>query len=128
MILHPQVAAIDCEDCRKFVYDLKTGQRRMNGKYPIRRGKAGPACLTDDTVCPKVRPGHSDLTPQNMAVLQHYSECRAVGAFPDDGAVRGNAAVLDRVYESVEHERRTRQLEHQSEHLARILLIARRSI
>jgi hypothetical protein len=121
-LLNPEVAAIDCEHCKLFAYDLKTGKPYLNGNQFIpRSGK--PPCATDDKACLKVKPGASDLTPTNRHVLKHYLECRAVGQFPDDAIVRQNAAVLDGLYREADSYRTRQALDGAMSGMTKILVM-----
>lgn len=92
---HPQVAAIDCEDCKKWAYDLKTGKRRLYGDEPI--PIRAPPCATDDKVCPKGKPGHSDLTPENTEIVRLYLFCKSIGQWPEDIEFQRYRNLLDEV-------------------------------
>lgn len=99
-----------CDDCRKFIYE-------DSGKQKIHRRTGLPVInlggMTPCSICPKIpdrvfgddgkeiaktpgnaaklRPHAVELTPRLTLAWQHYRECRAVGSFPDDPLVRGNA-------------------------------------
>ncbi len=98
------MAGRSCEDCRTFVYDLETGQRKKDRKGAwLRRPPAPPGVLTTPChQCPKVPTDapekhwrHAqDLNPRSLRILQHYRECKAVGQFPDDPLVRRHAALI----------------------------------
>jgi hypothetical protein len=105
-ILHPEVAHRDCQDCEAFVYDEKTGERMKIHGQPMRRPVGNlPPCRTRQNGCQKGTPEKSRaLTDQNWQAYQHYSECRAVGIFPDDAIVRRNAAVIRQASDSAEME------------------------
>jgi len=105
-ILHPEVAHRDCQDCEAFVYDEKTGERMKSRGEPVRRPVGNlPPCRTRANGCPKGTPEQSRaLTDQNWQAYQHYSECRAVGQFPDDPIVRRNAAIIRQASDSAEME------------------------
>lgn len=120
-MLNPEIAAIDCEHCKLFAYDLKTGKPYLNGtKFIPRSGK--PPCATDSKACLKVKPGASDLTQVNRQVLQHYLECRAVGQFPEDAIVRQNATVLDGLYREADSHRTRQALEGAMSGMTKILV------
>lgn len=70
------------------------------------RGSTPPPCEFSLTACPKVKPGHSDLTDVNKRVLNFHMRCRAVGEWPDDGVVRDHATLLERVITEAENDRR----------------------
>jgi hypothetical protein len=106
VILHPEVAYRDCTDCEAFVYDEKTGKKleRQGKPVPRPRGTKAP-CRLRENGCPKGTPENSrTLTDDNWQAYQHYSECRAVGQFPDDPIVRRNAAIIREAADSAERE------------------------
>lgn len=100
-----------CDDCRKFIYDDAGRPRKHNRTgLPLVNMTGTTPC----SVCPKIpervfdtdgreiaktpltaaklRPHAVELTPRLRLAWQHYRECRAVGRFPDDHIVRGNAS------------------------------------
>lgn len=96
---YPKVAYRSCDDCQKWEYDEKTGQRledrRLPTLYVLRRGPT--PCRTPDG-CPKGTPEDSKaLTFQNWLAYRHYLECKAVGNFPDDPIVKQNAGIIREV-------------------------------
>jgi len=116
---HPHLAALSCNECQKWVHDLKTGKPQLYGGRKIKQHPKGPPCVQDPGCCPKVGPGKSDLTYQNERVLRHFEMCRAVGQFPDDDTVRRHAAILEPIFQDQEQKRETDEL---SVKLARLLL------
>lgn len=91
-------AFIDCNDCRKYLYDLKTGKRdTYKGKDVLLSViHSKPHCeIPNGPGCPK---GHwsnpKTLNRRNMMALIHYQECKAVGQFPADSVVRHNARII----------------------------------
>jgi len=98
-LAHPQVATRSCEDCQRYVYDEKTGERQEWPKgsgNPLPRPKGTlPPCGYGPTKCPKGNPtAGRELSESNAMAYRHYLECRAVGQFPDDAVVRQNAAII----------------------------------
>ena len=102
ILLHPDVAARSCDDCRKFLY-----HDRGPGEFGPRVERSGKPCARPKGLkppcswCPKIPPGDEpvpanaqDLSEKNLAALLHYRECRAVGEFPADGIVARNAALI----------------------------------
>jgi hypothetical protein len=104
MLLHPQLPS--CEDCKRWMYDLKTGRRDERDGRPIPRpANVGTPCRN----CPKIPQGAppkpesaTELTPENLVCVMHYGECKAVGRWPDDGRVARNADLLSGVEKAVE--------------------------
>lgn len=111
-MLHPHLTALKCEDCKRWLVDLKTGEfqtlRPSNRKVP-RNGP--PPCETRKDICPK---GHwenpAELTVENEAAYEHYRECRAVSSWPDDPIVRQTAAVIRELEDAVEKIEQKRML------------------
>lgn len=101
LLLHPEVAMRDCQHCQKWLYDEKTGRvEQRAGKDVLRPGTPTPCRFPKG--CPKGTPEKQlSLTPKNEMAYQHYKECKAVGAFPDDPIVRRNAAMIRAVEDSV---------------------------
>lgn len=95
---HPHIASIDCEDCSQVLYDLNTGERKLNGGDPI--PVSHPPCHYSKTVCPKVKPGHSDLSADAREILTDYRYYQSIGRWPDDPYTLHYKVLLDRVYES----------------------------
>ena len=107
LVEHPHIAGIDCADCSRFAYDLQTGERRLHGGQPI--PVRHPPCADDETVCPKVRPGHSDLTEANMRLFADYLYCRSIDRWPDDDHSRRYRLIIDSVYAEAEIARQRRE-------------------
>ncbi len=77
----------------------------------------------NQVVCPKGKPGESDLTPQNQRVYDHFRNCRATGTFPDDGLVQMHAAILEPIFSRAERDRQTMNM---ATEMARLLLRLKR--
>jgi hypothetical protein len=101
MLSHPEIAFRDCEHCKKWWYDEKTGEiHKKNGRELPR--PTPPPCESN-VGCPK---GHwknqKTLNDRNIMAYQHYRECRAVSSFPDDGVVRYNASIIRDIEDAVD--------------------------
>ena len=86
------------------MYDERTGKpvETAGGKRWERSPSQLPPCRLS-VGCPKGTPEQSrELSQRNWEAWQHYRECRAVGAWPDDPIVRRNAAIILDVVEGVE--------------------------
>lgn len=116
VLLHPEVAARPCGDCRKYQYD-----DRGPGRMGPRMGRRGnplprpPGTPPPCWMCPKIAPGDDprpenaqELSPHNERAYWHYLECRAVGHFPDDPLVRSHAAVVAAAERHAERVHQTR--------------------
>ena len=73
----------------------------LNGGEPIPVSR--PPCADDEDICPKVRPGHSDLNDQAMEIFLHWRMCRSLDEWPDDFQVKRYRRILDGIVS--EHER-----------------------
>lgn len=111
-VRYPEVARIDCNDCKNFSYNLKTGLPILNAGEKIPRKE--PPCVKDDSICKKVRPGHSDLSRQNMEIYREYQYFRAVDEKPECVVMRYWYEVIrsleDRMEREEESERMARQI------------------
>lgn len=101
ILLHPGAASINCEDCAKWVYDLKTGQRLQHHGQDVPNPTVTP-CRKDPKICPKGSPeARSELTPRNWQAYGFYLECKAVMQFPDDAIARRTAGIIRAVEDRV---------------------------
>jgi hypothetical protein len=89
------VARIDCNDCKKWAYDLKTGEKILHGGDPIPVRKA--PCEQDEKICPKGKPGHSDLTAENLEIFRLYRFCKSIDEWPDDIEFRRYRSLLEEI-------------------------------
>lgn len=107
MLTHPEVAGINCDDCRLWLYDLKTGKKELYLEKPIPRPKeVKTPCEFGPNECPK---GHykspKSLTRENLQAYFHYLRCKATNQFPDDEMVRRNAAFIRQIEDFVQQSR-----------------------
>ena len=105
----PRIATRDCKHCWLWQYNEQTGLVETFGGKPLRRrGKV--KCLY--ATCEK---GHIDepkaWLPCNAQAFSHWSECRAVGQFPDDAGVRTRAALFEHIDRVLRDGRETKVLE-----------------
>jgi hypothetical protein len=121
---NPGLAAISCDDCHKYVYDLKTGKLQTyqcgspDNVKPVPRVTPPPCRL--GAKCPRESPEKSHLYrlhPRSRQAMAAYEEHRAGNTPARDALQRRVFAILDWLYR--EYDRR--QL---AEELA-ILLIPR---
>jgi hypothetical protein len=83
----------------------------LNGDQPI--PVRHPPCHDDDKICPKVRPGHSDLNKQASEVFWHWWYCNKIDQHPQEIEARRFRRMLDALQLDIEksHEdARTREL------------------
>jgi hypothetical protein len=102
---HPLVAFRDCESCKKWLYDEKTGMIHTRNGVNSPRGNVPTPCDEPKLGCHK---GHYDkqmvLSDRNQMAYQHFKECKAVGQFPDDSVVRRNASIISALEENYERD------------------------
>ena len=91
----PSVANRDCKDCRKWWYDEETGKVTKKGGKPLLRPSHLPLLCDTPAGCPKGSPEVPlGFSIKNKTAFRHFSECEAVGQFPDDPIVRKNAMII----------------------------------
>lgn len=94
---HPKVAFRDCQHCRKYVYDEKTGKpRESRGRLLERsRAKKGPPCEDEDEGCPKGHWRDPIVVPaKHLTLLAAYEACRATGGASMTEAERSDSMHL----------------------------------
>lgn len=110
-MLHPGLAARDCNHCQIYLYTEKTGKVKEWNGQPEKRPPGTAPCRTN-TGCPKGTPETAvTLSSQNSQAWVHYQECKATGNFPDDPIVARNAAIL----RAIDEEARRREQHDQNE-------------
>jgi hypothetical protein len=106
LLFHPGAARIACEDCKKWIHNLETGERETFPSGPTREllPLERPANVpTPCNKCPKGSPERAkkiELTAKNWEAYAHYQQGKAVGlteAERSDPIVRRNFALLDRL-------------------------------
>ena len=112
LLLHPEVAFRDCQDCVRHVYQPNGERLTRFGLPVVRPAGQKPPC----NACPKIAreefpaPWNAgDLSHKNQRAYRHYLECKAVCRWPDDGIVRRNAALIRQVEEAVTEQRQDRR-------------------
>jgi len=113
LLLHPDVAFRDCEDCKKWIYNEETGEIETKGDQKVPRPKGiKPPCGYKTKGCPKGTPEDSKaLTEQNWLAYRFIQECKAVGDFPDDTIVRRNAYLVAHAESTVDRLKRDSLIE-----------------
>lgn len=110
ILFHPGLTRFSCGDCKRWVYDLETGQRETvcNGQVDVERGLGNP---TPCSSCFKQGPQFEklfQLTPANRKTLDLYLQNRAThGRSLSDAMVRdrwlmSNFALLGRIFDEFE--------------------------
>ena len=102
---HPAVARIPCDDCKKYVYDMETGERQTyqwgspdNVVDQIRPGK--PPCQCG-WVCPKGSPNQERrhvLTKRNHRLFDAFLQHKFTGQTPSDALQRWLFTKLGQLY------------------------------
>lgn len=112
MHVHPEVAGRDCDECQEFAFDETTGKKQFRDAgelFPVLRGGAPPPCRTGKG-CPKGTPEEPrTLSTKNLLAFIHYTECKAVGVFPDDPIVRQNAGIIRSLEDMMDRYRQDNQ-------------------
>lgn len=116
LLLHPEVAARSCEECRMYLFHDKGpdfGPPVERGGKRIKRAPGQrPPCSTchkqpDDVPAQERRPETAvELSPKNWQAYVHYLECKAVSQFPTDPLVRRNAFLIRQVEDLADQVRR----------------------
>lgn len=108
ILLHPEVAAVSCADCKTWMYDDSWEKQTRFGLPVLRPEGAKTPCWS----CPKIPKGEParpssavELSAKNVRAYIHYGECKAVGQFPDDPIVRRNARIIAGLEESIKETR-----------------------
>lgn len=106
MLEHPGLAAISCEDCKRWIVDLR--DERFAGRGGNRQARK-PNQPTPCRVCPKESPEQAakiELTPAHWRTLRMYLRCRATcgrslsEAEAADPIVAHHFAIIDVVFRS----------------------------
>lgn len=111
LLRHPDVAALSCADCQKYIItaDWKIDERA--GKKLLRPANVGPPCMR----CPKLsakdrrddpRPENAiELSSKNWKAYLHYLEVKAGAEMPNDPMTRRNCAMIKMVEDDFERDR-----------------------
>ena len=113
---HPEVAYRSCEDCKRWMYDAKTGKREMRKRtntdtgevesYPLARkpGTKTPCwnCPKCEIENPKLRTPEdgvgAELSRKNWKALRFYFQQKAVGGRVD-AIARRNCGLIEWILE-----------------------------
>ena len=102
-MLHPKIAGLSCEECKQWIYDIKTGEKMKRRGQPQRRqpGQATP-CHT----CPKESPEkarETELSAKNWRALGLYRKDKAIGCLTQeqrqDRILQQNFVIIDQVWQ-----------------------------
>ncbi|MCI0358640.1 MAG: hypothetical protein L0211_09160 [Planctomycetaceae bacterium] len=103
-MFHPGAARINCDECKRFVFNLESGDKETYRSGPEREELPmvrGPNVPTPCNKCPKEDPENAkqiELSPKNWAAFAHYLQARACGLSDverRDPIVRRNFALID---------------------------------
>jgi hypothetical protein len=131
LLFHPGAARIDCEECKRFIFDLKTGERNT---YRAGPGREELPCVRPVAVptpcgtCPKKSPASArelELSRRNVKTLWIYRQVRATAGqcltdeMRRDGLLMRNLALLDGIFRDYDQSRL-------GEQVIEFMLLARR--
>lgn len=92
---NPRLARRSCADCLKYWYSEKTGLPIKNHVTGLNELRIAETLCQTEIGCAKGTPEkQKSLNRANRWAVKHYLECEAVGHFPDDPIVRGNAVII----------------------------------
>lgn len=124
-MFHPGEASIDCNECKRFIFDLKTGEKKTYKAGPRREEMpwVRPLCVpTPCGDCPKKSPEEAErckLSNKNWRTWQLFKEMRATNgaaftpAMRRDRVLLQNFAVLDCIQRQYEQEQLANCLTYQ---------------
>lgn len=101
---NPGNAALDCEECKRFLYNIDTGKPYLRQNRKQERPKGSP---TPCHKCPKKSPERwQKIKPsrRTYATLDLYRKCRSTGGLAltpaelADDLLLSNLATLDEIY------------------------------
>lgn len=124
LLFHPGPASIRCDDCKRYIYDLETGERKTHPgpggrELPDLRYPGMPLPCEN---CPKQSPAKEKeyrLSDRNWKTLELYEQVRASAgaclseAERRDPILRRNLAIIDRIMRQYERRRSAEELSHQ---------------
>lgn len=104
---YPLLDRRSCANCQKWWFSEDTGRiEQVEGCDSVRPPEFPVMCKTNEG-CPVGTPENSlRLTAQNRAAFDHFRQCEAVNAWPNDPIVARNALIIRRTREEVLRERR----------------------
>jgi len=122
ILFHPQILSFSCEDCKKYIYDLRTGDLQTYKSGPKREDK--PMLRPKDVAtpcdkCPRESPELAptyELSSRNHRTLLLYQKAKATGFHyltdeeKHDSLVARNFSILDSLYEEKRRHRDTASL------------------
>ena len=107
LLWHPGAVKIDCGDCKKYLYNLETGERRTFKAGPKREDRPrprGPMEALQCSECPKKSPENADacrLSDRNWKTLELFRSIRVAGtteAMKQDPILMENLAVIGHLW------------------------------
>jgi hypothetical protein len=122
LLFHPGPARIDCAECKRFIFDHKTGDQKT---YKAGASGEEKPCVRPQNVptpcheCPKESPQkckEHELSRKNRMTLRLYYEVRATSGQCLTPAMRGdrllmrNLAIVDGIYRQFEQDQMARSI------------------
>ncbi len=99
-----------CEDCKRWLYDEDTGQRKEDARTgkPRERPEHAPVRCETKKGCPRGKP-EDEMKGYNWLCYLHYLQCKATGQWPDDETVKANAGLIRAIEDDIQRsgQRRT---------------------
>lgn len=121
---HPEIAALDCADCQRWIYDLKAKRFAERGGKRVDRPAGTP---TPCKMCPKKSPqlaAEVKLTNRSERTLARYYESLATGGRCLSKAERGSQWLM-RLFAAIAEELREFDRGEQVRNLVEILRVAK---
>lgn len=116
LLYHPEVAAVPCSECQRWIYGKDWKPALRGGRKQAR----GPGQATPCMICPKKSPENAkqlELTPQAHRTIQLYLRHRATGsaltkAEAKDAYLVRNFGIIDVLFREWERVKQGEQIEH----------------
>jgi len=103
-LFHPEAAGLSCEECKQWIYDIKTGKKMTRGGRSQRRQ---PGQATPCHECPKGSPEkakESELSTKNWRTWDLYRRDKAIGCLTQqqrqDRILQRNFLIVDQIYQA----------------------------
>ncbi len=125
ILFHPGLASFDCQQCKEYIYDFDTGERKTYLAGPKREEQPmmrPPNVKTPCNKCAKMSPKEAEtfqLNERNQRTCTLYRLAKATNfeyltkAEKRDPIIAHNFAVLDFLHREHERRRHANELAHQ---------------
>jgi len=104
LLHHPEIGSLKCSDCKRWIYDIKTGKKLERHGEPQRRK---PGTTLPCATCPRESPekeAETTLMPCNEKTLMLYLAVRGGAALTqeesEDPIIRRNFAMLQIIHDN----------------------------